>query len=294
VTIAGGRIAEERRNGRVSVLVSQGGWMRLPPQLRSRSGIGTRASIEPRKPGLLISPASGAESRLATGSRAIDLPNDSLPARVELQRVRFVYRENDRETVVLDGLSHDFTRGRMTAISGRSGSGKTTLLRLIAGLARPDSGELLIDDQPLTAWDREDLAALRRRRIGYMAQESAAIGFLSARENVVVALRLRGLDPGEASNLATTFLAALSLSERVHQRVARLSAGEAQRVALARALAGSRGLLILDEPTSRLDEVNASTVAALLAELVSIGQTIICATHDPKLISQADEVLRLS
>jgi putative ABC transport system ATP-binding protein len=127
-----------------------------------------------------------------------------------------------------------------------------------------------------------------------MPQESTAIGFLSAQENVVVSLQLRGVDHDDAVTRATAFLAALSLSQRVSQRVARLSAGETQRVALARALASGRGLLILDEPTSRLDEVNARTVAALLATAVRTGQTIICATHDPHLISQADDVLRLS
>ncbi|HET6868483.1 MAG TPA: ATP-binding cassette domain-containing protein [Solirubrobacteraceae bacterium] len=294
VTIAGGRIAEERRDGEASVVVSRGGWMRLPPRLRSSSGIGKRVRVDSLKHGLSISPVGGFEPGTAALSTPIDLPSDSTPARVELERVAFAYAENGRERVVLTDLSHKFASGAMTVISGRSGSGKTTLLRLIAGLDRPDSGELLIDDRPLTTADREDLAALRRQRIGYMPQESTAIGFLSAQENVVVALRLRGVDQDDATERAVAVLAALSLSERVRQRVARLSAGETQRVALARALASSRGLLILDEPTSRLDEVNAATVAALLAAAARTGQTIICATHDPQLISHADELVRLS
>jgi ABC-type lipoprotein export system ATPase subunit len=294
VTIAGGRIAEERRDGEASVVVSRGGWIRLPPRLRSSSAIGARARVQALTDGLLIGPAGGPEPRLAASSTPVDLPGNSTPARVELERVSFAYAENGRERVVLEDLSHNFACGCLTVISGRSGSGKTTLLRLIAGLDRPDSGELLIDGQPLTASDREGLAALRRQRIGYMPQESTGIGFLSAQENVVVALRLRGIDDDDAAARAAAFLAALSLSERVRQRVARLSAGEAQRVALARALASSRGLLILDEPTSRLDEVNAGTVAALLAGAARTGQTVICATHDPQLVSQADAVMRLN
>jgi putative ABC transport system ATP-binding protein len=268
--------------------------MRLPPRLRSNSRIGSRVTIEALKPGLLISPPGAAEPQRAAVSLPIDLPGHSTPARVELDRVGFGYAENGRERVVLDGLSHDFGCGQMTAISGRSGSGKTTLLRLIAGLDRPDSGDVLIDGQSLTTSDREGLASLRRQRVGYMPQESTAIGFLSAQENVVVSLQLRGVEHDDAVKRATAFLAALSLSERVRQRVARLSAGETQRVALARALASSRGLLVLDEPTSRLDEVNARTVAALLASAARAGETIICATHDPHLISQADEVVHLS
>ena len=294
VTIAGGRIAEERRDGETSLVVSRGGWIRLPARLRSSSGIVARARPEAVKHGLLISPAGGDAPELAASPAPIDVPADSTPARVELERLGFAYAENGRQRVVLDDLSHNFACGRMTVISGRSGSGKTTLLRLIAGLDRPGSGELLIDGQPLTASDREELAALRRRRVGYMPQDSTAIPFLSAEENVVVALRLRGIDHDDAAQRATAYLVALSLSERVRQRAARLSAGETQRVALARALASGRGLLILDEPTSRLDEINARGVAALLAGAARAGQTVICATHDPQLISQADEVMHLS
>jgi ABC-type lipoprotein export system ATPase subunit len=294
VTIAGGRIAEERRNGQASVIVSDGGWTRLPPRLRSSVGIGARATVEALTPGLLVRPVGGHESNLAASGAPTELPGHSAPARVELDRLGFAYPENGRTRIVLDDLSHDFGRGRMTAISGRSGSGKTTLLRLIAGLDRPDRGDVLIDAQSLAATDREHLAALRRQRIGYMPQESTAIGFLSAQENVVVSLQLRGVDHDDAVKRANAFLAALSLSERVRQRVARLSAGETQRVALARALASGQGLLILDEPTSRLDEVNARTVAALLSSAAQAGQTIICATHDPHVISQADEVMQLA
>jgi putative ABC transport system ATP-binding protein len=97
----------------------------------------------------------------------------------------------------------------------------------------------------------------------------------------------------DAARRATGLLAALALSQRARQFVSRLSAGETQRVALARALASGRGLLVLDEPTSRLDEANARLVATVLARARQEGQTIICATHDPLLLAEADEVLAL-
>jgi ABC-type lipoprotein export system ATPase subunit len=194
---------------------------------------------------------------------------------------------------VFDGLSHEFERGHMTVVNGRSGSGKSTLLRLIAGLDQPDTGELQIDGRPLAELDREQLAALRRERIGYMPQEPVAVALLSALENVVLSLQIRGVGVDEATGRATGLLAALALSQRARQFVARLSAGETQRVALARALAGAGGLLVLDEPTSRLDEANARLVAAVLARARQEGQTIVCATHDPLLVSQADDVLAL-
>jgi putative ABC transport system ATP-binding protein len=182
----------------------------------------------------------------------------------------------------------------MTAITGRSGTGKTTLLKLVAGLDRPSSGQVMLDGHPLGDRDGEQLASLRRERIGYLSQEPAPIGFLSAEENAVLALRIRGWDAPAAARRVAEALTRAGLAERARQRVHRLSAGEAQRLALARALASARGLLIVDEPTSRQDENNARAVAALLAAAAhEEGQTVICATHDPAVIGQADKVVAL-
>ena len=120
------------------------------------------------------------------------------------------------------------------------------------------------------------------------------MGFLSAEENVALVLRVRGWDAAAAAERAAAALARVGLANRSAQRVERLSAGEAQRVALARALAGARGLLIVDEPTSRVDQEMAVEVAELLAGAAADdGQTVICATHDPAVIRRADEVLAL-
>jgi putative ABC transport system ATP-binding protein len=182
----------------------------------------------------------------------------------------------------------------MTAITGRSGSGKTTLLRLLAGIDAPDEGLVSLDAVALGSLGAEARASLRRERIGYLSQEPAPVAFLSAEENIVLALRLRGWDTAAAARRATVVLSWVGLAERARQRVARLSAGETQRVALARALASARGLLIVDEPTSRLDEAGATTIAELLAAAAAQDrQTVICATHDPQVIRHADEVVPL-
>jgi putative ABC transport system ATP-binding protein len=195
---------------------------------------------------------------------------------------------------VLGGLTHDFVPGRMTAITGRSGAGKTTLLKLVAGLDRPSSGQVMLDGHSLGDRNGEQLASLRRERIGYLPQEPVPIGFLSAEENTVLVLRIRGWDADAAAERAARTLTRAGLADRARQRVHRLSAGEAQRLALARALASARGLLIIDEPTSRQDENNARAVAALLAAAAhEEGQTVICATHDPAVIRQADKVVVL-
>jgi putative ABC transport system ATP-binding protein len=182
----------------------------------------------------------------------------------------------------------------MTAVIGPSGVGKTSLLRMLVAIDRPDAGELSIDGEPIGSFDAEHLAALRRQRIGYLPQEPTAVGFLSATENVALALRVRGWPQPAADARAAVILNWVGLTERARQRVSRLSAGETQRVALGRALASARGLLIVDEPTSRLDRSGAAAVAELLvAASRQDGQTVVCATHDAELISRADAVIEL-
>src|SRR4029453_7617594 len=166
------------------------------------------------------------------------------------------YGEGARETVVLDGLDTDFRAGRVAALTGPSGSGKTTLLHTLAGLRDPRAGSVSVLGQALAELGREERAALRRDPIAFIPQDPALTPFLSARENVEVALTLRDVSPEEAAQRALDALSEVGLAERAEQRVARLSAGERQRVAIARALAAEARLLLADEPTARLDEVN--------------------------------------
>jgi ABC-type lipoprotein export system ATPase subunit len=178
----------------------------------------------------------------------------------------------------------------VTAVVGRSGSGKTTLLHLIAGLELPNAGLVEVAGTPLGELNRSERAALRRRGIALVTQEPGLVPYLSALENVELGLTLRGTAGADAREA----LAVVGLAERVDQQVARLSAGERQRVAIARALAADVNLILLDEPTARLDEANARSVAALLLRLANErSTTILCATHDPLLIDLAADVLRL-
>jgi putative ABC transport system ATP-binding protein len=292
--IRDGRIVGDRRGGQ-EALVIDGGWLRLPADLLTQAGIGRRARVRPAPDGLIVTRADG-DSGPAGPAGPRPLPPVSwAPVRVELRSVARTYGHGLTRRDVLGGLTHDFAPGRMTAITGRSGAGKTTLLKLVAGLDRPSSGQVTLDGDPLGDRNGEQLASLRRERIGYLSQEPAPIGFLSAEENAVLVLRIRGWDADAAAERAATALTRAGLADRARQRVYRLSAGEAQRLALARALASARGLLIVDEPTSRQDENNARAVAALLAAAAhEEGQTVICATHDPAVIRQADHVIVLA
>jgi ABC-type lipoprotein export system ATPase subunit len=215
------------------------------------------------------------------------------PVRVELRKVTRGYGDVHHRRRVLEELTHSFAAGRLTVLAGPSGTGKTTLLRLLAGLAEPESGEISVDGEPLGGRDAEQLAALRRERVGYLEQEPSPVGFLSALENVAVVLRARGWAAEPATLRAQKALARVGLAERALQRVSRLSAGESQRVALARALAAARGLLLVDEPTSRLDESNARMTSGVLRLAAQAGHTVICASHDPVIVAAADDVLEM-
>jgi ABC-type lipoprotein export system ATPase subunit len=294
--IRDGRIVGDRRGGEEALVINDG-WLRLPPDLLTQAGIWRRARVEPTPDGVIVTRAVS-DSDPAEAAAATADPQQTArwaPVRVELRSVARSYGHGPARRQVLSGFTHDFAPGRVTAITGRSGAGKTTLLKLVAGLDRPSSGQVLIDGHPLGDCDAEHLARLRREWIGYLSQEPMPIGFLSAEENAVLILRIRGWDADAAARRAAGALIRVGLADRTRQRVHRLSAGEAQRLALARALASARGLLIVDEPTSRQDENNARAVAALLAAAAhEEGQTVICATHDPAVIRQADKVVALN
>src|SRR5262249_13002614 len=192
-----------------------------------------------------------------------------------------------------DGLDAAFRAGRLTAVVGPSGSGKTTFLHLLAGLDLPDAGSVTIDGVELTSLDRAARAALRRERVAYVGQQAGLVPHLSAVENVELALALRGR-VAAARPVALGALESVGLAERATQRVSRLSQGERARVAIARAIATSPTVLLADEPTSRLDGANAIAVAVLLARLArDTGCSVICSTHDPLVLEQADDCVRL-
>jgi ABC-type lipoprotein export system ATPase subunit len=293
--IRDGRIIGDRHGGDEALVINRG-WLQLPPDLLTQAGIGHRAHVQSTPDGVIVTRAGHDDGPTARAAvQALPPPPERwAPVRVELRSVERTYTRGQTRRHVLGGLTHEFAPGRMTAITGRSGAGKTTLLKVVAGLDRASSGQVMLDGQHLGDLDGEQLASLRRRRIGYLSQEPAPIEFLSAEENTVLILQIRGWDAEAAAERAAKALTRAGLADRTRQRVGRLSAGEGQRLALARALAGARGLLIVDEPTSRQDETNARAVAALLAAAAhQDGQTVICATHDPAVIGQADHVIAL-
>jgi ABC-type lipoprotein export system ATPase subunit len=293
VRIRDGRVAEEwAREGGVSdtIVVGRGGWLRLPEELLARAGIASHATASLEE-GRIVVAATGQRAEApaphAPAASAVT-PQETHGAGVvaEVRRLAKAYGANP----VFSQLDARFEAGRLYAVTGPSGSGKTTLLQILAGLELPDEGDVVIDGTPLADLDRTGRSELRRRLVGFVGQQPGLVPFLSARENVELALAVRGAGPGGA--LAT--LESVGLAERAEQRVSRLSAGERERVAIARAVVSRPRLLLADEPTSRLDGANAVAMAGLLARLArETGAAVLCATHDALVIEQADDEFRL-
>jgi putative ABC transport system ATP-binding protein len=192
---------------------------------------------------------------------------------------------------VLRGLTTEFHAGSFHVVTGPSGSGKTTLLRLVAGMETVDDGEISIAGRALSSLGEAARTALRRTVVAYVSQQSLLDEHLTAHENVALGLSIRGLRDAGAVRRA---LDLVGLGARADHRLRRLSTGERARVALARGLASGARVLVLDEPTSRLDEENVRLVATLLARTASdFSACVICATHDPEVVALADENLSL-
>jgi lipoprotein-releasing system ATP-binding protein len=195
---------------------------------------------------------------------------------------------------VLRDLDLQVEAGEMVAIVGASGVGKSTLLHILGGLDRANEGDIMIGGEQLTAFDDAALVRFRNQNVGFVFQFHHLLPEFSALENAEMPMRIARLSMGEARPRAEELLGRVGLAERLSHRPGMLSGGEAQRVAVARALIMRPALLLADEPTGDLDEQTADALHALLRDMhQGYGLTSIIATHNPRLASACDRILRL-
>ena len=205
------------------------------------------------------------------------------------------YYEGDVRRVVLQNAHAEFQSGEITAILGKSGSGKSTLLNLISGIDVPDSGQIWVEAQDLTALSERDRTLFRRAHIGFVFQFFNLIPTLTVGENVSLPLELNHISRSRALDQSREMLDAVALLDRWDTFPEKLSGGEQQRVALARALVHDPLLILADEPTGNLDEETGAQMMALLARLThERNGTLLVVTHSPEVTMHADRILRLS
>ncbi|MFL6045579.1 MAG: ABC transporter ATP-binding protein [Propionibacteriaceae bacterium] len=212
---------------------------------------------------------------------------------VRLEAVSKAYGSGSSRLEVLDELDLDLPQGQTTSLVGRSGTGKSTLLSLIAGLMRPDSGHIYIGGQQMEQLNDDGRASLRAERIGFVLQSDNLIPFLTAVENVEVAI---GFAQGRHSTArARELLSDLGLRHRMDHLPRQLSGGESQRVAVAVALANEPDLLLADEVVGQLDSTTAADVMGMIFEASrQRNLTVLYVTHDEQLARQAHRSLRLT
>jgi putative ABC transport system ATP-binding protein len=206
--------------------------------------------------------------------------------------VRRRYGEGHAAVDALAGISTAFERGRFSAIMGPSGSGKSTLMHILAGLDRPTSGSVMLDETEITTLDDGDLTRLRRDKLGFIFQFFNLIPVLTAEENIVLPLSIAGRKPDE--EWVRRLIDTVGLADRLTHRPAELSGGQQQRVAVARALVSKPAVVFADEPTGNLDSKSSEEVLRMLRQSVDdLGQTVIMVTHDPEAASHADRLVVL-
>ncbi|PID97817.1 MAG: peptide ABC transporter ATP-binding protein [Actinobacteria bacterium] len=209
---------------------------------------------------------------------------------VSLRSLTKIYGEGDTRVVALDNIEVDFRAGQFTAIMGPSGSGKSTMLHMLAGLDRPTSGTVSIENTTITGLKDDALTSVRRDRIGFVFQSFNLVPTLTARDNIVLPVRLAGQKIDE--EWFNGIVEILGLADRLTHRPSELSGGQQQRVAVARALMSRPAVIVVDEPTGNLDSASSHEVLSLLrASVDELGQSVIMVTHDVASASVADRTL---
>ncbi len=232
-------------------------------------------------PATPATPAGGSHSRTTATAPALRV--QGLGKRVALP---------SGPLTILDGVAFEIPRGEVVAIVGASGSGKSTLLSLLAGLDTPNSGTVELDGDAISTLDEDGRARVRGEKVGFVFQNFQLLPSLTALENVMLPLELRG--DGDAEGPARTMLGKVGLGERLGHYPRQLSGGEQQRVALARAFVTRPSLLFADEPTGNLDTNTGQAIIELLFAMnADAGTTLVLVTHDDHLAERCHRTLRL-
>jgi len=213
---------------------------------------------------------------------------------IRLQNIEKVYRTDTVETLALNKVSLEISKGEFLSIMGPSGCGKSTLLNIMGLLDEPSKGEVKIDNQQTLNLNDKQLAQFRNKKIGFIFQSYHLINDLQVLDNVELPLLYRSTTAKERKQLATEALAKVGLSNRVKHFPSQLSGGQKQRVAIARAIVGQPEIILADEPTGNLDSAMGNEIMDILLQLnKNDGTTIVMVTHDENMAHKTHRLVRL-
>lgn len=216
-----------------------------------------------------------------------------MPPLIQLEHVSKIYKVGDIAVPALHDISLLISEGEFVAIMGASGSGKSTLMNILGCLDVPTSGRYLLSGHPVSDWDRNTLAEVRNRALGFVFQTFNLLPRSTALENVELPMVYAGISSAERRRRAASTLLRVRLAERMYHRPNQLSGGQQQRVAIARALVMNPRLILADEPTGNLDSQTSKEIMALFQELSRSGITIILVTHEPDIAAYASREIVL-
>jgi putative ABC transport system ATP-binding protein len=199
---------------------------------------------------------------------------------IQMTAIRKVYSTGRMEVAALKGVDLTIGNNEYVSIVGPSGSGKSTLMNLIGCLDTPSSGTYMLSGENVAGLDRNQLAEVRNKRIGFVFQSFNLLPYASALENVALPLLFAGVSDKKRNERAKEMLERVGLGDRMDHKPTELSGGQMQRVAIARALANNPAIILADEPTGNLDSASGHAIADLFGELHAAGQTIVMITHD--------------
>ncbi len=216
------------------------------------------------------------------------MPEDII---IQARNVKKLYHLGEEEVWALQGITLDVYRGEFLSIMGPSGSGKSTLFNQIGALDIPTEGEVIFDGQSVFELDESRQAWFRCNKIGYIFQTFNLIDVMSALQNVTLPMVFQGAGKEEIAERGKKILERVGLGHRIHHKPFELSGGQQQRVAIARALANNPAVILADEPTGNLDTKTGTEIVDILKSLnEEEGVTVICSTHDPKMIRNSKRV----
>ena len=211
---------------------------------------------------------------------------------LELKQITLNYKNYNTSVEVIKGIDLKINSTEKVAVVGKSGSGKTSLIMLMAGLEQPTSGEIIFDKQLISILDEDQLADIRKKKIGVVFQSFYLIPNYTALENVSLILEINGID--NSKQKAEDLLIQFGLKNRLHHFPTQLSGGEQQRVAIARSMAVKPKIILADEPTGNLDSENSQMISNLLFEYANKNQSsFVLVTHDLKFAEKCDRIIQI-
>ena len=216
-----------------------------------------------------------------------------MSALIEFQSVCKYYQMGDTTVKAADNISFQIQKGEFVAIVGQSGSGKSTCMNIIGCLDVPTSGTYLLDEQDVGQMNRNQLAEIRSKMLGFIFQQYNLLPKLNLQENVEVPLMYAGVPKAERHVRAKQALEMVGLGDKLKHKPMQLSGGQQQRVSIARALAGDPAVILADEPTGALDSHTGREVLEMLKKLHDAGNTVVLITHDNSIAVQAQRIIRL-